>query len=156
MVNPTEKDLTLYFKRNVIKDHKKIKGKHAPIAEIVENMPRSFPIDSIYNINEIYKNFYLLVVKNYLKKPKFKYLLAVSIANNSSDLLVQLARNSAIKYGLRLIQYSIYPKTLRIHLLSLKEIKNPSDYKSSVEVLKAIRKEVRDKLVRLEKLVEDE
>ena len=156
MVNPTEKDLTLYFKRNIIKDHKKIKGKHAPIAEIVENMPQSFPIDSIYNINENLKNFYLLVVKNYLKKPKFKYLLAVSIANNSSDLLVQLARNSAIKYGLRLIQYSVYPKTSRIHLLSLKEIKNPSDYKSSVEVLKAIRKEVRNKLVRLEKLVEDE
>ncbi len=156
MVNPTEKDLTLYFRRNLIKDLKKIKGKHAPITEIVENIPRSFPVNSIYDMSEIFKNFYLLVVRNYSKKPKFKYFLAVSIANNSSDLLVHLARSSAIKYGLRLIQYSVYPKTLRIHLLSLKEIKNPSDYKSSVEVLKAISKEVRDKLVRLEKLVEDE
>ena len=80
----------------------------------------------------------------------------ISLANNSSDLLVQLAKEFALKNGLKLIQYSINPKTLRIQLLSMKEIKDPKDYSNSIEVLKAFRKEFREKLVRLKKLVENE
>ncbi|MBA7516490.1 hypothetical protein ES705_08538 [subsurface metagenome] len=38
----------------------------------------------------------------------------------------------------------------------MKEIKNPTDYSNSIEVLKAFRKGFREKLVRLKKLVENE
>jgi hypothetical protein len=156
MSNFSEKELNLFIESNVIKDIKKIKGKKAPIAEIVDNRLLALPVKSIYNISEQIKNFYFIIVQNHLKRPKLRYFLTISLANNSSDFLVQLAKEIAIKNGLKLIQYSIYPKTLRTQLLSMKEIKNPTDYSNFIEILKTTRKEFREKLVRLDKLVENE
>jgi len=152
----SEKELKSFVESEVIKDIKKIRGKKAPIAEIVDNTLLALPVKSIYDMNEVIKKFYFLIAKNHSKQPKLRYLLTITLADNSSDLLVQLAKEFAIKHGLKLIQYSIYPKTLRIQLLSMKEIKDPKDYGNSIEVLKAFRKEFREKLVRLKKLVENE
>ena len=85
-----------------------------------------------------------------------RYYLAITLAENSSDLLVQFAKEFAIENDLKLIQYSLYPKTLRIQLLSLKEIKEPKDYINSLEILKVFRKKFRDKLGRIKKFVENE
>ncbi|MHA2087597.1 MAG: hypothetical protein ACW972_04945, partial [Promethearchaeota archaeon] len=117
-------DIQSFIKSEIVNKIKKIKGKHPPIAEFVDNEPRSLSVKSIHNMNNELKNFYLITVKNYLKQPKLRYFLAISIANNSSDLLVQIARVMALKHGLKLIQYSIYPKTLRIQLLCMKEIQD--------------------------------
>lgn len=151
-----EKELKSFVESEVIKDIKKIRGKKAPIAEIVDNTLLALPVKSIYDMNEVIKKFYFFIVQNYSKQPKLRYFLTITLADNSSDLLVQLAKEFAIKNGLKLIQYSIYPKTLRTQLLSMKEIKNPTDYSNSIEVLKAFRKGFREKLVRLKKLVENE
>jgi len=151
-----EKELKSFIENEVIKDIKKIRGKKAPIAEIVENTFLTLPVKSIYDLSEKIKRFYFIIVKNHLKLPKLRYFLANSLADNSSDLLVQFAKEFAIKNGLKLIQYSIYPKTLRTQLLSMKEIKNPADYSNSIEVLKVFRKDFREKLVKLKKLVENE
>jgi len=152
----SEKELKSFVESEVIKDIKKIRGKKAPIAEIVENTLLALPVKSIYDMNEVIKRFYFIIVQNHSKQPKLRYFLTISLANNSSDLLVQLSKEFAIKNSLKLIQYSIYPKTLRTQLLSMKEIKNPTDYSNSIEILKAFRKNFREKLVKLKILVENE
>jgi len=156
MSNSKEEDFESFIKSDIIYKIKKVRRKHPPIAEIVENKPRSLSVKSIYDLNENLKNFYFITLKNYSKKPKFRYFLVISFANHSSDLLVQLAREVALKHHLKLIQYSIYPKTLRIPLLCMKEIQEIKDYDNSINVLKLIRKEFREKLVRLKNLVENE
>jgi len=156
MSNSKEEDFESFIKSDIIYKIKKVRGKHPPIAENIENKLRSLSVKSIYDLNENLKNFYLITLKNYSKKPKFRYFLVISFANTSSDLLVQLAREIVLKHDLKLIQYSIYPKTLRIHLLCMKEIQKIKDYEDSINVLKLIRKEFREKLVRLKNLVENE
>ncbi|MFX1531637.1 MAG: hypothetical protein ACFFBC_11040 [Promethearchaeota archaeon] len=156
MSNTSEKELKLFIESNIIKDIKKIKGKKAPIAEIVDNRVLTLPVKSIYNISNKMKSLYFFILQSHLKQPKFRYFITISLANHSSDFLVQLARKFAIKNGLKLIQYSIYPKTLRTQLLYMKEIKNPTDYSNSIEVLKESRSHFREKLVKLERLVENE
>ena len=145
-----------YLKNEIIKKAKKLRGKHAPISEIIDNISKSLSVEKIYDLRKINKYNYLIIVKNYNKLPKFRYFLAESIANSSSDLLVQLARDYAIQYNLKLIQYSIYPKTLRIQLLLLKEIENIEDYVSFIQKLSDIRKEFRSKLVKFKNIVENE
>ena len=155
MSNSQEEDFESFIKRNIINKIKKVRGKHPPIAENVENKPRSLSVKFIYDLNEKLKNFYLISLKNYSKKPKSRNFLAISFANNSSDLLVQLAREIALKHDLKLIQYSIYPKTLRIQLLCMIEIQTIKNYNTSIKVLKSVRKEFREKLVRVKDLVQD-
>jgi len=78
------------------------------------------------------------------------------LAHNSSDLLVQLARDFAVRNDLKLIQYSIFPKNFRIQLLLLKEIEKAKDYTSFIEILKTYRRQFRHKLERIKNLVENE
>ncbi len=156
MPNSKVKDFESFIRSDIIDKIKKIKGKHPPIAEFIENESRSLSVKSIYNLNNKLKNFYLITLKNYSKQPRLRYFLTVSIANNSSDLLVQLAREMVLKHDLKLIQYSIFPRTLRIQLLCMKEIQLIEDYNHSVKVLESIRKEFREKLGRIKNLIENE
>lgn len=142
--------------KNIIKAAKKVKGKHSPISEVVDDVSRVLKVQAIYDLNQNHKNFYLFNVKNYIKKPKIRYYLSATLANNSSDLLVQLAGEYLTKNKLKLIQYSIYPETLRVQLLLLKEIKLIDDYTLSIKSLNRIRKEFRNKILRLKNLVENE
>ncbi|MFW9874795.1 MAG: hypothetical protein ACFFG0_16935 [Candidatus Thorarchaeota archaeon] len=152
----SEKELKSFIESEIIKGNKKVRGKKAPIGEFIDNTLISLPVKSIYNMNEINEKFYFIIVKGHLKQPKLRYFLTISLANNSSDFLVYLAKEFAIENDLKLIQYSIYPKTLKTQLLSMKEIKNPKDYSKSIEILKVFRKDFREKLVKIKKLVENE
>jgi len=150
-----DKGLNSFIEKEVIKGTKNVKGKKVAIAEIIDNTIISLPVKSIYDMDEIIKKCYFFIVKNHAKQPKFRYFLTISLANNSSDLMVQLAQEFARKNGLKLIQYSIYPKTVRSQLLSMKEIKKIEDYNDSIEVLKKARNEFRKRLVALKNLVEN-
>ena len=150
-----QNDFQSFIKNEIIKKGKKLRGKHAPISEVIDNVPKSLSVDKIYDLREEKKNYFLLIVRNYVKQPKFRYFLAISIANNSSDLLVYLARDYAIENNLKLIQYSIFPKTLRIQLLLIKEIEKIEDYTNSMKKLSDIRKEYRIKLVKIKNLLEN-
>ncbi|MHA2008037.1 MAG: hypothetical protein ACXABO_12005 [Promethearchaeota archaeon] len=156
MLNSSPKELKHFIKNKVIKDSKKVRGKHSPIAEIVEGTLYSLPVKFLYDLREKLKYLFLIGVKNYSKQPKVRYFLTVSLANNSSDLLVQLAKDYAVKNDLNLVQYSIFLKTLRIQLLALKEIKNIDDYNNSLDILHEFRKIFRDKLVRIKRTIENE
>ncbi|MBA7516491.1 hypothetical protein ES705_08539 [subsurface metagenome] len=72
----SENELKSFIESEVIKDIKKIRGKKAPIAEIVDNTLLALPVKSIYDLNEIIKRFYFIIVKNHLKQPKLRYFLA--------------------------------------------------------------------------------
>ncbi|MFX0142870.1 MAG: hypothetical protein ACFE9C_02235 [Candidatus Hodarchaeota archaeon] len=149
-------NLESFIKHEIIKGAKKIRGKHSPISEVVKNSSQSLRVEKIYDLGKIENNHFLLIVRNYTKKPKLRYFLAVSIANNSSDLLVQLARDYVIKNDLKLIQYSIFPKTLRIQLLLLKELEVIEDFTNSINKLKICRKDFRSKLLKIKNLLENE
>lgn len=151
-----QKNLKSFIETQVIKNIKKIKGKHAPIAENINEITYSLSVKSIFNLSKKLKNIFLIIVKNYIKSPKLRYFVAISLANNSSDFLVHLVRDFAIKNELNLIQYCIYPKHLRIQLLALNEVKETEDYNESIEILRKCRKEFREKLVKVNKLVENE
>ena len=155
MNNLNQNDLKSFIKKEISKNEKKLRGKHHPISEIVGDIPRSLKVKEIYDLSKNNKYCYLLVASNYTKQPKLRYFLAISLANNSSDLLVQLARDYAIKDDLKLIQYSIFPKISRIQLLLLKEIKITKDYTHSISNLKNYRKEFRIKLAKINKLIEN-
>jgi len=153
--NDSVDDFQSFIKNEVIKKGNKLKGKHAPISEIIDRIPKSLSIDKIIDLGEKKKNYFLLIVKNYIKQPKFRYFLAISLANNSSDLLVHIAKDYAIENDLKLIQYSIFPKTLRIQLLLLKEIKKVDDYTNYITKLSNIRKEFRINLGKIKDLLEN-
>ena len=106
-------------------------------------------------MSALLKYLYLIVAKNYSKKPNFRYFLAINLSSQSSDLLVNLARDYAIKHNLKLIQYSILRKTYRISLLSLKEIVSIEEYTNSIKILNNFRIEFRKNLVKIKNLVED-
>ncbi|MFX1571765.1 MAG: hypothetical protein ACFFB0_03375 [Promethearchaeota archaeon] len=135
---------------------KKVRGKHAPIAEVIDNKIYNLSVKSIYDLKEKFKNLFLFIVKNYSKNPKLRYFLACTLANNSSDFIVQLARDFAVKNNLQLIQYSIFPRSLRIQLISLKEIRKIEDYNSSNVLLIEFRKKLREKFMKLKRIVENE
>ena len=151
-----QNDFKIHIKTDIIKASKKVKGKHSPISEVVDDVSRVLNVQAIYDLNQHHKNFYLINVKNYTKKPKIRYYLSVTLANNSSDLLAQLAAEYLNKNEFKLIQYSIFPETLRVQLLLLKEIKIIGDFTHAIKVLNKIRNEFRNKIVRLKNLVENE
>ena len=72
------------------------------------------------------------------------------------DLMWRFLKKGLLPKIKLLIQYSIYPDTFRVHLLTLYEIQNSRNYDVSVELLKASRKEFRDILVRFKNIVENE
>lgn len=141
------------------KEGKKLKGKYPPISFLVKGVPKTLKIKSIISLGGDLKNIYLFRLKNYLKSPnpKSRYFLTVILAYQSSDLLVSLAKDfiSGSK-ALKLIQYSIYPNTLRVNLLLLIELDNTQSFSNAVEMLEGIRQEFRKKLDKITTLMENE
>ena len=156
MHDSTQIDLTSFIKNKIVKEIKKIRGKHAPISEIVQNSSKTLAVEKLYDLSEKDRNCFLFIVKNYAKTPKLRFFLSISLANNSSDFLVELAKDYAIKNDLKLIQYSIFPRMLRIQLLLIKELKQFEDYNNFLEKLTIIRRKFRAKLVKIKNLVENE
>ena len=98
-----------------------------------------------------------MIVRNHAKQPKTRYFLAISLASQSSDLLVNLTRELVNKDdNMKLIQFSIHPKSMRVSLLALKELNSAENYSRSVEVLQELRKKFRQKLTKIANQVENE
>jgi hypothetical protein len=136
---------------------RKLKGKFPPISFLVNGNPKILKIKSIISLGGEFKNLYLLTLKNYLKDPKHRTFLAVSLASQSSDLLVSLAKDLIRdSNALKLIQYSLYTNTLRINLLLMIELDNIQSFSNAVEVLKVIRQDFRKKLDKISSLMEND
>ena len=151
-----QESLSNYIQKDLLKKLKKIKGKFPPISEIVERTLKTLPIKAIYDLRSTNKNFYLLIVKDKSDQLKNRYFIAITLASQSSDLLVSLAREYIKEnMDLKLIQYSIHPKHYRVNLLLLKELNKIEDYKDSVEFLKPIRQSFRKKLEKITHSIEN-
>ncbi|MFX1392405.1 MAG: hypothetical protein ACFFAH_02420 [Promethearchaeota archaeon] len=147
------KSLKSFIKIQILKTAKKLKGKYNPISELVDNIPRTLKIRKIYRIEESLKNLFLIIVNNYSKQPKVRYFLALMLASQSSDFLVSLAKDYATKNNLKLIQYSLFPKNIRISLLTITEIQIVEEFSNSIELLKNFRNYFRKTLEKIKNLV---
>lgn len=152
-IDRNQKTLQLFLINELLKKSKKIRGKFSPISELIEDKVKVMKIVKLYDLGSLFKNFYLFIVKNYSKQPKKRYFLAIILASQSSDLLVNLAKDFAQKNSLKLIQYAIDPMFSRISLISLKEIENVEDYSISIEILKEFRNIFLNTLTKLKSLV---
>jgi len=149
--------LEAHLKKYVLKKAKKVKAKHSNISEIVNKMPKTLEVNNIYDLSKEFNNFYLIKVQNHAKRPKMRYFLAISLASQSSDLLVNLTRDLINKEdNIRLIQFSIHPKSMRVNLLALKELTSVEKYLHSIEILNELRKKFRQKLAKIANQVENE
>lgn len=145
-----------YIKNEIIINAKKVRGRHTPISEIVNNVPKTLKIREIYKLQGKLKNIYLFIANNYTKKPKTRYFLVISLASQSSDFLVSLAKEFAKNNNLKLIQYSIFPKILRINLLLIKELTEIEDYSKSIQMLKNFRIVFQNRLTNFRDLIENQ
>jgi hypothetical protein len=151
-----EKVLDSYFKTEVIKKAKKLKVKYPPISEIIDGVRKVLRIEAIYELSEEFRNFYLIKVRNFQNNPKVRYFLTIILASQSSDFLVILAKNFIKEIrNIKLIQFSIHPKNLRISLLALKEVKIHDEFLNSVKILRDLRINFRKKLASLKNLLKN-
>lgn len=144
-----------YLEEEILKKAKKLRGRYRSISEIVDKIPKTLKIKSIYRLQGELHNFYLFTSKNYNKNPENRYFLVVSLASQSSDLLVSLAKDFAKRNNLKLIQYSIFPKTLRINLLSIKELNEVEDFSKSIQILQNFKKVLQEKITNFRNLIEN-
>ncbi len=129
------------------KKAKKVRGKHSPISELVENELRILKIKKIYNLTDV-NNSYIFEAKNYSNSPKKRYFLVISLVSQSSDFLAGIAKKFCKNNeGIKLIQYCIFLDSFRINLLALKELKTVRDYENSIALLLELRKNFRKKLM---------
>ena len=144
------KTLETHVKSNIIKNSKKIREKHSNISEIVDKTPKTLEVKTIYDLSNNLNNTYLMVVRNHSKQPKTRYFLAISLASQSSDLLVNLTREFVNKNDeIKLLQFSIHPKSMRVSLLALKELNSIENYSHSIGLLQELRKQFRQKLTKM-------
>ncbi|NVM16418.1 MAG: hypothetical protein HWN80_01790 [Candidatus Lokiarchaeota archaeon] len=152
--NDTKENLQTYLKKEFLKDAKRIKKKFPPISEKINGISKSLKIKNIYELKGSLNNFILITTKNYAKNPRYRYFLAILLASQSSDLLVNLAKEFSKKNRLKLIQFSLYPQHFRVGLFSLNEIHGTNNISEAVNLLKEFRIIYRKDLEKLGKLIE--
>ena len=152
--NDTMENLQSYLKKEILKDAQRLKNKYPPISEKVNGISKSLRIKNIYKLKGNLNNFIFIKTKNYTKNPRYRYLLAILLATQSSDLLVSLAREFSKKNRLKLIQFSLHPQHFRVGLFSLKEMHNKNNFSEVINLLKEFRIIYRKDLEKLGKLIE--
>ena len=150
-----KENLNSYLKRELLTGSKRLKNKYPPISENIKGVPKSLKIKKIYELKENLKNLYLITVKNYSKKPRYRYFLAILLATQSSDLLVSLAKGFSKEHSLKLIQFSVYPQHFRVSLFSLKELNYTDNLSESINLLKEFRNKYRKELENIKNLIKN-
>jgi len=149
-----KENLKSYLKKELLNGAKRVKNKYPPISEKVDGISKSLKIRTIYELRGNLNNFFLITTKNYSKNPRHRYFLAIILASQSSDLLVNLAKEFSKQNKLKLIQFSIHPQHSRVGLFSLKELRNKDKISETVILLKEFRIIYRKDLEKLGKLIE--
>lgn len=152
--NDIKENLQNHLKKEIIKDAKRIKNKYPPISEKVNGTTKVLKVKKIYELKGNLNNFFLIATKNYAKKPKYRYFLAILLASQSSDLLVNLAKKYSKKNNLKLIQFSLHPQHSRVGLFALKEIEIRDNVTEVINLLKEFRILYRKDLDNLGKIIE--
>ena len=149
-----KENLKSYLKRELLNGAKRVKNKYPPISEKIDGISKSLKVRTIYELRGNLNNFFLITTENYSKNPRHRYFLAIILASQSSDLLVNLAKEFSKDNNLKLIQFSLYPQHFRVGLFSLKELRNKDNISETVNLLKEFRIMYRKDLEKLGKLIE--
>ena len=152
--NDTKENLQSNLKKEILKDSKRLKNKYPPISEKVNGISKPLKIKNIYELTGNLNNFIFITTKNHAKNPRYRYFLAILLASQSSDLLVNLAKEYSKNNRLKLIQFSIHPQHHKVGLFSLKELQNKDAISETVNLLKEFRIVYRKDLEKLTKLIE--
>jgi len=152
--NDSKENLQHYLKKEILEDAKRIKNKYPPISEKIDGISKSLKIKKIHELKGNLNNFIVITTKNYAKNPRYRYFLAILLASQSSDLLVNLAREFSKKNRLKLIQFSLHPQHFRVGLFSLKELRDKDKISEVINLLKEFRIKYRQNLEKLGKLIE--
>jgi hypothetical protein len=148
-----KENLNTYLKSTLLKGSVKLKYKYPPISELVNDNQKILKVRKILKLREEFKEILFIKVQNYNKTPKNRFFLAILLANQSSDLLVILAKNqNNFMKDFKLIQYPIYPQFHRIGLLCLIEIIDFNQISASLQSLKEFKSLFRKKLETLKNI----
>ncbi|MBD3196581.1 MAG: hypothetical protein GF317_16110 [Candidatus Lokiarchaeota archaeon] len=148
-----KEDLEEFIQTQIISSAQKLKGKFSPISDIVDKNLKIQEVEKIFIFSKNNKKFYLFKLANYEKTPKYRYYIAITLADVSSDLLVSIARSFAIKNEIKLIQYNLSPKMSRISLIALKEIKHVVSYDDIIQILASFKEIFQKKIDRFVGLI---
>ena len=149
-----KENLKSYLKIELLNGAKRVKNKYPPISEKIDGISKSLKVRTIYELRGNLNNFFLITTENYSKNPRHRYFLAIILASQSSDLLVNLAKEFSKDNNLKLIQFSLHPQHFRVGLFSLKELRNKDNISETVNLLKEFRIMYRKDLEKLGKLIE--
>jgi len=143
-----EKEFEIRIKEKLLRASKRLRGKYPPLSEVVNGNKLTYHINRLYELSGGLKQFYLIISKT--KNDKKRYLICISLASQSSDLLVSMARRTIKnEINLRLLQFSLIPKHLRVNLLCLKEIEKEENLQDIIDLLKQVRRLFRESLEKL-------
>ena len=140
-------NLKIIVKSKFLKNATKLKFKYPPISELVNGNQKILKVKKIYKIREIEADFFFITVHDQLKNPKIRFFLANLLANQSSDLLVLLAKShTGFNKDFKLVQYPLYPYFHRIGLLCLTELTSSDQISTSLQSLKKFKDAFRKKI----------
>ena len=143
-----EEELGNRIKEKLLKDSRRLKEKYPPLSDIINGTRLTLQINRLYELLGDLRQFYLITIKP--KSGNMKYLICVTLASQSSDFLVSLARKTIKnESSLRLLQFSLIPKHLRVNLLCLKEIEQEDDLQGIIDLLKQVRSRFRKNLEKI-------
>ena len=136
-----EKELGTRIKEKLLRDSRRLKERYPPLSDIINGTQLTLQINRLYELSGDLRHFYIMIAKSKKSKNgKVKYLICITLASQSSDFLVSLARTTIKdETSLRLLQFSLIPKHLRLNLLCLKEIENEDDLQGIIDLLKQVR-----------------
>ena len=142
-----KENLKAIVKSKLLKSATKLKFKYPPISELVNGNQNILKVKKIYKMREIETDFFFITAHDQLKNPKIRLFFANLLANQSSDLLVLLAKSHAgFNKDFKLIQYPLYPHFQRIGLLCLIEITSRDQISNSLHSLKEFKDAFRKKI----------
>jgi len=143
--NGMEEELGSRIKEKLLKDSHRLKEKYPPLSDFINGTQLTLQINRLYELSGDLRQFFLIIAKS--KDGKLKYLICITLASQSSDFLVSLARKTIKdETSLRLLQFSLIPKHLRVNLLCLKEIEHEDNLQGSITLLKQVRSRFRKTL----------
>ena len=146
--NGMEEELGSRIKEKLLKDSHRLKEKYPPLSDIINDTRLTLQINRVYELSGDLRQFYLIIVKS--KNKKLKYLICITLASQSSDFLVSLARITIRdETNLRLLQFSLKPKHFRVNLICLKEIEHEDDLQGIIILLKQVRSRFRKTLEKI-------
>ena len=143
-----EEELGSRIKEKLLKDSHRLKEKYPPLSDIINGTQLKFQINRVYELSGDLKQLNMIIAKS--KNGNLKYLICITLASQSSDFLVSIARKTIKnESNLRLLQFSLIPKHLRVNLLCLKEIEQEDDLQGIIDLLKQVRSRFRKNLEKI-------